>query len=78
MNKNMLVGLWFVTHTPDGDREYQGQILDVLENGFYLIQLYSWTTGDATILKVFSMHKLGSAYLFRNSDDFVNYLEALD
>ena len=78
MKKDMLVGLWFVTQTPDGDREYQGQILDALENGFYLVQLYSWMTGDATILKIFSMHKLGSAYLFKSSDDFINYLEALN
>jgi len=78
MSKNMLVGIWFITHTHNGDREYQGQILDALENGFYLVQLYSWMTGDASILKIFSMHKLGSASLFKNSDDFINYLGALD
>jgi hypothetical protein len=78
MKKDMLVGLCFVTHTPDGERENQGQILDALENGFYLVQLYSWLTGCQTVMKIFSLHKLGSAYLFQNMDKLVEYYEASD
>jgi hypothetical protein len=78
MKKDMLVGLCFVSHTNDGAREYQGQILEVLENGFYLVQLYSWMTGCQTIMKIFSLHKLGNAYLYKNMDELLEHMEASD
>ena len=76
MSNDKLVGYYFVTYDWDGEREYQGQIQGALENGFYLVQIYSWMTGSETRMKIFSTDKLTRAVLFKNSEDFTDYVEA--
>ena len=38
IENNVLVGLWFLTHDSEGNKEFQGQILSKLENNIIHIK----------------------------------------
>lgn len=73
MKETTLIGLCFITHNSDYKREYQGQILSKLDNGFYLVQLYDWLIGYPSTMKIFSLNKLTNADLFRNMDELKEF-----
>jgi len=61
IENNVLVGLWFLTHDSEGNKEFQGQILSKLENNIYLVQLYDWLLGQASTMRLFSLDRLLNA-----------------
>ena len=70
-----LIGLCFVTYDSDGRREYQGTVLDKLDNGFYLVQLYEWLLGSESTMRILSLNRLASANFYASLEDLKEGME---
>ena len=66
---NVLVGLWFLTHDSEGNKEFQGQILSKLENNIYLVYLYDWLLGQASTMRLFPLDRLLNADFYSTEED---------
>ncbi len=68
-----LIGLYFHSFMAnDGPKprvEWQGQIISRIDNGQLLVQLYSWLSGEMTILQVVDLHAIKEWWLYKSSDD---------
>jgi len=58
LHKNPLVGKWFHSHNEKGEIQWQGQVLGVVSDNHFLVQLYSWLDGTSTDMKIVSLEKI--------------------
>lgn len=77
MSKNALVGKWF--HSPARDEtgeitgvNWQGQILDEPSPGTFLVQLYEWIGGSATMQQLVPFTDMAD-WIFYDSDEDMKF-----
>jgi len=70
-NSRSIVGLYFVG---DGEKgalaQNQGRIVSFPLNGFCLVQLFSWVTGEPTHECLASLNDLATCSLHRDTDNW--------
>ena len=52
MSKETLVGLYFLGNST------QGRVVDIVDNGFYLAQLFEWWTGSPSNMVLIPLEEL--------------------
>ena len=65
-----LVGLWFHSWTEDETLEWQGQVIG-LENpeGYYLVQLYEWVSGKASVIRLQTLNEMVGWGFFKSAEE---------
>ena len=54
MKKSILVGMYFISKK-DGKDHWQGEIVDQINEGVYLVQLFDWVMGMPSNLALISI-----------------------
>lgn len=77
MSENILKEKWFHSKNEDGDVHWQGQVLGVVNDNSYLVQLYSYFTGTPTIMKIIHISEMIMDWDFYDNADEMrhNYRE---
>ena len=70
-DRNILEGLWFHSKNEGGDTQWQGQVLELVSKDTYLVQLYEWTLGQHSCMKIVPL------YLMEENWDFYVSSEAM-
>lgn len=50
--RSKYIGKWFHSWSRTGEIEWQGQVLERLDDGRYLVQLYEWVLGEESTQEV--------------------------
>lgn len=70
MAASPLVGKWF--HSVEGETiKWQGEILAKINDGLFLVQLFSWISGDITEQKLVRLEDMLNWY-FYDSNEIMN------
>ena len=70
MEKNLLVGMYFVSKEDSKDK-WQGEILGQINDSVYLVQLYDWLFGMPSCMALISIHNFvnGGCELYESIDE---------
>jgi hypothetical protein len=75
-SNNPLVGKWF--HVFDkNELTWQGQIIAEV-NGFYLVQLYDWVMGEATVQKIADLQNMVYWNFYDTAEDMRENYERIE
>ena len=77
MSENILKDKWFHSKNEDGNVHWQGQVLGLVNESSYLIQLYSFFTVAPTIMKIIHISEMIMDWDFYDTADEMrhNYRE---
>jgi len=64
MSKEALIGYYVLGN------HYQGKVVDLIENGFYLVQLYEWFTGSPNKMVIMSLQELREFAFYSNAESW--------
>lgn len=61
-----LQGLFFLTFEKN-EVQYQGMIVGKVNEDYYIGQLFSWLTGDSTVMKIFNIDEMRGWEFFKDA-----------
>jgi hypothetical protein len=65
-----LIGQFFLTFDPEGRLEYQGQIVDCPDPGFFTCQFFSALTGQKTHREIKQLSQILAWKFYDSADDW--------
>jgi hypothetical protein len=69
MSTKALEKLWFHSKDEDGKINWQGQILEEVNDGVYLAQLYDWMLGQEGCMKLILVKDMSNWDFYQSSED---------
>jgi len=73
-----LIGHFFHTFTEDKTVEWQGQVLAVVEPGYYLVDLFEWILGHYSCSRIVKLDEMETWNFYENeeqmNDHYQNFL----
>lgn len=67
---SQLVGLFLLGDIDEHRMGHQGRVMAYLVNGAYLVQFYSWLSGEPTNLGVVDLTEMARLRFFNNEEDW--------
>jgi hypothetical protein len=66
-----LEGRHFHTFTPDDKLHYQGHVLKKISEEFYLVEFFSWLSGEPTYQQIVPLKKMADWWFYASSEDMI-------
>lgn len=73
-SKSLIVGKWFHSFDKKGETKWQGQVLQK-DGEYYIVQLYEWLTGSATIQKIVHISDMKDYDFYSSAEDMRDYYD---
>jgi hypothetical protein len=71
----MVVDKWFHSFNQDSGLQWQGQVVERLEGGYYFVRLYEWIMGSPTCLKLVRLEDMLAWEFYESSDEMQDNFE---